>query len=574
MANVKIIPLGGQDERGKNSFILCVDEDLYVFDMGLKLPESSILGVDVIISNYDFLYKNADKIKGIFISNGSTYNAGGLQYFLRKVSAPIYCNEFTEIILRHKNIKIRLEHQNSNINIIKDGDIVEFANLKIDVFKSTASFPNSLNYAIYTPEGLVVYLSDFIYDGEEKDFFSPNFSHIQKIASDGVSLLLIDSEYASRQGFTSPNHKLDKYLPNIIREKKRRALFAIFEEDIFNLYAIVKEAIATNKKICLYGNLLNQISDIVIEKSGLDKNAFISPAEYRESDNATLIIAASGDLLYAKLTKIAVGNDEFIKLKESDIVILATPPAPGVERRHADTLDELSRTSAKIISLSDRNLWSMRASYEDVKLAISMISPKKVIPIKGLYKDFVATKRAAIECGLTDYDILILENGDALTFKKGPELGILKETLKIDDIFVDGVGIGDLSDTILYERKMLGTDGVVIIGVNVDYNTKLPVSLVDTQMRGITSINDDGILINLIQEILLESLAKYAAAYKESKEYNLNFIKKDILSKIKGLLKKEIRKQPIVLLIVNELRSPNITSRISKQTAVNIVDDK
>ncbi|QHX36455.1 ribonuclease J [Spiroplasma sp. BIUS-1] len=556
MADIKFMALGGQDERGKNIFVISVNDDLYIFDAGIKFPERSVLGIDVIIPNFEYLKANAKKIKGIFLSNPSSNNSGAISYILREIDVPVYCNELTTTILKYRNMKYRIKNRENNFKIINDKDIVSFGDVKIEAFRTTAAFPESFGFAMHTEDGVIVYAGDYIIDGNEQSYFSTDMNHLNEIAKKGVLAFISDAEYASRIGYTVPNHRIEKFIAAPMKDKKRRLILGMFEEDVFKLFEIIKQAKANDRKIAVYGKTITKVveSKVIQESLQISEKDVISIEDFMKSEDGILLLTGAGDLLYTRLAKIAAGNDDKVEFTENDTIILATPPAAGVEKRHAEILDELARTNAKLVSLSDKNIWSMRASYEDIKLMTIIMKPKSFIPIKGLYKDFLNAERAAIEAGVEKKNIQLINNGQILKISEEGKLIIASDSIKTADVYVDGIGVGDIGAVVLNERKQLATDGAVIIGANVNNKTKDLISLIDIQMRGVIYITEENPIFKLMQKQIIDILEKYKNEAKTNPNaYDLNAIKKEIVSRIRTTLKQETGKQPIVLVIINEI---------------------
>ncbi|WP_031543288.1 ribonuclease J [Mesoplasma photuris] len=555
MSNIRFMAIGGQDERGKNIFALEVDKDLFIFDAGVKFPDKGILGIDVVIPKLDFIKNNKKRIKGIFITNPSAYNSGAISYILKENDLPVYCNELTTLVLKIKAQRLRVKTNDKNFNVIEDKQILDFGNTKVEVFRTTSSSPQSFGYAVHTDMGSVVYLGDYIIDGQEESNFSTDYAHIAKIAENGVLALIADSEFASRTGFTVPNHKIESYISSPFKEKKTKIAVGIFEEDIFKLGEIVRAAKENGRKIAVYGRTMSAIleSNMIHQNLTVTKNDLMTIEEYMESENGVLIISGTGDVLYSKLAKIANGNDNVVEFGPNDLIVLATPPAAGVEKRHAQILDELARTDARLMALSDKNIWSMHASYEDVKLMISLFKPKFFVPVKALYKDFLKAEKAAIEAGVKSENVGIIDNGQILVLSK-KNLAVSEERVDSGDIFVDGVGVGDVGAVVLNERKQLATDGVIIVGATIDSRNKELVSLIDTQMRGVLYISEENPIFKILQKSIEDIIVKGQEEFKTNpKAYDLNEIKREIISKVRSSIKQESGKQPIVLAIMNEI---------------------
>ncbi|AHI54188.1 metallo-beta-lactamase superfamily hydrolase [Spiroplasma sabaudiense Ar-1343] len=555
MTQINFMALGGQDERGKNLFIVEVNEELFIFDSGIKFPEKGILGIDIVIPNLEFLKNNKHRVKGVFISNPAAYNAGSINYILREVDAPVYCNELTTLVLKYKTQKLRLKNRENNFKIVKDKEILKIGSLQVEVFRTTSSFPESFGFAIQTDLGSIVYIGDYIMDGKEQSYFSTDLQHLNSISEKGVLALISDAECASRHSYTVPNHKIEAKIAGPMKEKAR-LIIGIFEEDIFKFSEIAREAIKNNRKMAIYGRSLATIleSQLIKDKMNISEDNIFSINEFMESENGILLVTGTGDLLYSRLAKIATGNDTTIEFTEKDIIILATPPAPGVEMRHAQILDELARTNARLIVLSEKNIWAMHASYEDIKLMTRIMKPQYFIPVKALYKDFLEAEKAAIEAGVKPENVGLIDNGQILTITPSKKLIVSKETIKVGDIYVDGTGIGDIGAVVLNERKQLATDGVIIIGANLIEKDKELTSLIDIQMRGVIYINEDNPIFKSMQKNVVDILEKAQSEFKTNPNaFDLNNIKREIISKTKSLVKQDTGKQPIVLVIINEI---------------------
>jgi ribonuclease J len=457
-----------------------------------------------------------------------------------------------------------MKNREANLKMVKENEVLNFGPNKVETFGLTASSPKSLGFALHTEDGTIVFAGDYLIDGQETSYFSTDFSRLNKISEKGVLALIADTEFASRMSYTVPNHKIEKYISGPFKERKLRIAIGIFEEDIFKLGEIVGQAKQNNRKIAVYGRTMLSIlqNDMIHKNLNITSDDLMTIEEYMKSDNGVLIISGTGDVLYSKLAKIATGNDDIVEFSEKDLIILATPPAAGVEKRHAQILDELARTDAKLMALSDRNIWSMRASYEDIKMLISLLKPCYFIPIKALYKDFLVAEQAAIEAGVKQTNIVLADNGQQVSIKK-THIALKDRDVPIGDVYVDGIGIGDIGSVVLNERKILATDGVVIVGATIDQRNKEVVSLIDIQMRGVLYINEDNPIFKIIQKEVAQILTSGAEVFRKTpKKYDLNDLKKEIISKIKSEIKRTSGKVPMVLVAISEM-DPNFNVKLA-----------
>ncbi|WP_339022517.1 ribonuclease J [Spiroplasma endosymbiont of Crioceris asparagi] len=556
MADIKFFALGGQDERGKNLFCVEINKEIYVFDCGIKYPEKSVLGIDMVTPNFTYLKDNSPRVKGVFISNPSIYNAGGVGYFLKDLpNVPIYCSEVAVEVLKERMMKSKIRYNDSSFKVIKHKDIIKFKETSVHIFRVTASFPNTFGFSLPTENGTIIYMGDYMIQANNEASFEADTLWARDQIKSEVLAFIGDSEYANRMDFTTPNHKIERFISSHMKNLKKRLVIGIFEEDVYKMYEIIRLAKESGRKVAIYGKTLLKIiqNKTVQEELDLKPSDIIKTSEVSKYPDCVIIINGTGDILYSRLDKMANDGDESITFDENDTIILAVAPMPGVEKRHAQTLDELARTNAELISLSDKAIWSMRASYEDIKLMVNIFKPKYFIPVKGLYKNFLCAEKAAIEAGIFSKNVMILKNGQTLKLSKD-RLVYENEKIKVNDVYVNVVGVGDVSSIVLNERKQLSTNGILVVGVNVDSKTKEIASLIDIQMRGLVYIFEDSPIFKIMQKQVIDIIAKHTELFKKTpKEYDQENLKKEINLKIGQIVKTETGKKPIILVVINEL---------------------
>ncbi|AGM24766.1 ribonuclease J [Spiroplasma chrysopicola] len=555
MAKINFFALGGLDERGKNLYCVEVDQDIFIFDAGTKNPERGILGIDVVIPNFDYLKENKQRIKGIFISKPSDECSEAITYILKELPLQVYGSDLTCSILNFHLQRFKVRGKEELFTPISAKQIIDFGQCQIEVFLTTTSMPNSFGFALHTPDGTIIYTGDYMFDAKADTNFSTDLQHLQSIvAKQKILLFLSEATAASRQDYTAPNHKINIYVERAVKEAKGRIILACFDQDlhkISELFDLVRE---NNISAGIYGQTLLEALKVLREnkKMNLDGINLVPLHEAVSQEKSLIIVTGSGERLYSRLIKIAGGNDDILDIKETDMIILATPPTPGSELNHANVLDELARTVAKTIALSAKKVWTMNASFEDVKLMTSIIKPTYFIPVKGLYKDFVWAKTAAIEAGVNPENIFLCDNGENVEFVDGT---FAKKTnrIKTADLYVDGIGVGDIGAVVLNERKQLATDGVVIVGVSVDSKTKEIASLIDTQMRGVIYIQENNDIFKKMQKIITDIVEKHHGRAVAGEMYDINEVKNEIRSVLATFVKTETGKTPIILAIVNEI---------------------
>lgn len=609
MAKIKFVALGGLDERGKNLYLIEINNNIFVFDVGLKFPEREMLGIDVIIPDFSYLKENRHRIKAIFISKPSDDNFGALPYLLRdltkdgKYKFDIYSSELTKFMIEQKLKYFRfINSSNIKLNVVKMNERIYFndINVFIDTFNTTSSIPGSLGFAIHSrnkplkhheteyADETIFYLADYMFDGKENNDFTMNFNRIAKIRNvnknNQVLLLVSEAMTAGRKEFTAPHHKIQSLIEPIIKEAPGRIILACYDQDLFRINEIFQAMYETGseRKVAVHGRTLSEILHAIAnnaDNKGQDKlnikgfnftfNAnektknkikIISLQEAAKSKDNVIIVTGSGERLFAKMSKIATNNDEELTLTADDTVILATPPIAGNELAHAATLDELARTDVKVISISEKQALSLQASYEDIKLLTNMLEPKYFLPIKGLYKDFNAARNAAIEAGVLHNNALIQDNGEILSFNNGVISEASYSTnlrqqknnpnlITTGDVYVDGIGVGDIGAIVIEERRKLMSDGVLITGLTIDRKTKEIISLIDAQMRGVVYLTNNDTMLKNIQNIIIKIVEKA----QQSNNFSTMEIKNRIKIELQDFLKKETGKVPMILPVINEI---------------------
>lgn len=608
MAKIKFIALGGLDERGKNLYLIEINNNIFVFDVGLKFPEREMLGVDVIIPDFSYLRENRQRIKAIFISKPSDDNFGALPYLLKdltkdpKTKIIVYSSDLTKFMMEQKLKYFRLINGNNvEFKVVNINERVYFndINVFVDAFSTTSSIPGSLGFAIHScnhplkvnqenyADETIFYLSDYILVGNENNDFTTNMDQIAKIRATNkanqVLLLISEGQMALRKDFTAPHHKIQNLLEPIIKEAPGRIILACYDQDLFRINEIFQAMYETNstRKVAVHGRTLSEVLqaianlhndktqskinlkgfNVTFNPNDSDKNKIkiISLQAATKSKDNVIIVTGSGERLFAKMNKIATNNDDELNLLPDDTVILATPPIPGNELAHAAVLDELARTDVKIISISDKQAWSLQASYEDIKLLTNMLEPKYFLPVKGLYKDLNGARNAAIEAGVIHNNALIQDNGTVITFNNG----ILSDVnyhnsnrnkdnpniITTGDIYVDGIGVGDIGAIVIDERRRLMSDGVLITGLTIDRKTKQITSLIDAQMRGVVYLTNNEAMLKNIQNIIINIVEKA----QKSNNFSTIDIKNRIKIELQDFMKKETGKVPMILPVVNEI---------------------
>lgn len=559
---VKLTPIGGQAENGKSMYCLEIDDQWFIIDAGYRFPEVDKLGVDVIIPNFDYLKENKDKIKAIFITHGHDDVMGALPYLLQEVNVPIYTTDLTADLIdqllqrymRHSHVSYKYKIKRVNMNAT-----IKVAGVTVEFFPITHSIPGSVGLAFLTPHGYVVYSSEFIIDFGAPERFRCNIQKMMEIGKKGVLALLCESSYSKNDGYTSPKHKLTDKIESIFEDATGRIIISSYAQNAFRTQEIAQLAKKYNRKICFYGRDKYDNTNTIMRIARHTKKPIldIHPSYIADSkaisdkknmDKLVVLLSGSPRRIYHDILDIIDGGDEKLKLQESDTFIVASPVLPGTEKIANRAINELYKTDTQIHVLKNKELQSMHASEEDIKVLIQILNPRYFIPIKGEYQHFVAVSDVAKKMSIKDDNIIIVDNGEIITFNDG-KLQDYRDSITIEDVMIDGLGIGDVGVKVIDDRNQLQNDGVVIIGMTIDGKTKEIVANTDVQTRGFIYLKDSE---NIVRDII-EMAEKELEAYKKDDNGDIRDVRQTIKDKANRYIVKETGKRPVILPVIIEL---------------------
>lgn len=559
---VKLTPIGGQAENGKSMYCLEIDDQWFIIDAGYRFPEVDKLGVDVIIPNFDYLKENKDKIKAIFITHGHDDVMGALPYLLQEVNVPIYTTDLTADLIdqllqrymRHSHVSYKYKIKRVNMNAT-----IKVAGVTVEFFPITHSIPGSVGLAFLTPNGYVVYSSEFIIDFGAPERFRCNIQKMMEIGKKGVLALLCESSYSKNDGYTSPKHKLTDKIESIFEDATGRIIISSYAQNAFRTQEIAQLAKKYNRKICFYGRDKYDNTNTIMRIARHTKRPILdihpsyivdskAISDKKNMDKLVVLLSGSPRRIYHDILDIIDGGDEKLKLQESDTFIVASPVLPGTEKIANRAINELYKTDTQIHVLKNKELQSMHASEEDIKVLIQILNPKYFIPIKGEYQHFVAVSDVAKKMSIKDDYIIIVDNGEIITFNDG-KLQDYRDSITIEDVMIDGLGIGDVGVKVIDDRNQLQNDGVVIIGMTIDGKTKEIVANTDVQTRGFIYLKDSE---NIVKAII-EMAEKELEAYKKDDNGDIRDVRQTIKDKANRYIIKETGKRPVILPVIIEL---------------------
>ena len=512
---VKILPLGGQDEEGKNCYVIEVNDDIFVFECGIRDPDKTLPGVDYVIPRFDYLVENASRIKGYFLTHGHDDVIGGLAYLYEQAPATIYGSKVSIALL-----KMFTRHIHKDPNIYKTQEVdptstIKVAGRKIHFFHTAHNIAESSGISIETDLGDIVFTSDYVIENAAVPNYLNDMNALAKIAERPVLALLSESVYAGRPGYTAPLYKLTPHISDIFKNATGRIFVSLFNYDLYNVNEVIDLAKATKKKIIFYDEsvlstleVLQSCGEITIPK---ENYASIDDVLRIPDQDMVILITGFAERLFRKITLLACGDNEDrrIRLKETDTFVMACMKNDNTEIEYRDAADELYRSGCRVKIVDSKKFLRMHASEEDLKMMASLLKPKYYVAVKGLYKDLLANATLALSMGinLNHRNVFVPSNGDTILIDE--TMGrVFPESAPHGDIMIDGTAVGDISQIVLDDREKLG-EGVIIFSLTISKAKRAIVSNPEVQMKGMLVGKEGENLIRDVTKLLMTTTDEY-----------------------------------------------------------------
>lgn len=548
--SLKVIPIGGLNEIGKNMTLLEYENEILIIDCGMSFPESEMYGIDIVIPDFTYLIENQDKIVGMVITHGHEDHIGSVPYLLKKVNVPIYGSRLTIGLVENKLKEHRLK---GNLNSIEPGSTFKLGSFKIEAIRITHSIAGALCLAIETPAGRVFHSGDFKIDytpvdGEPIDFFK-----LAELGKKGVDLMLCDSTNATRSGYTSSEKVVGEALESIFRRAKKRIIIATFSSNVHRVQMIIDNAVKEGRKVAVSGRSMENVVTLALELGYLDipEGVLVDIKMTKNIPDEKLVIITTGSQgePMSALSRIASGEHRAVKLKPGDMVILSSTPVPGNEKTVANVVNKLFEKGAEVIysDIADIHV-SGHACQEELKLLHSLIKPKYFMPVHGEYRHLIQHGKLAEGLGVKKDHIFILENGDVLSFNKR-KIEVLTNQVSADAILVDGLGVGDVGNIVLRDRKLLSESGLIIVVASIDGSTQEIVSGPDIISRGFVYVRENEALIEEARQVAAETLERC----KRNKKNDWNSMKAQVRDSLGDYIYERTKRSPIILPIFMEV---------------------
>ena len=544
LSKIKIFGLGGLSESGKNSYVVEVDNDIFIFDAGIKFASGNLLGIDYIVPDFSYLVKNRKRIKGLFVTHGHKENMGAVKDLIEDLpELKIYATKYTRFELIEDGVK------EENIVLIKPHKKIPFGENSIFPIAVSHSAPDAIMFVVNTKDGAIAYTGDFIIDPSMSGAYDMDLGKIAYVGKQGVLCLLSESSFAEKDGHTSPKHRLVDFYSNVINHHDKRILFSVLPDHLYTIAEIFEAAANSHRKIVIMGKRLQNVVNFSKKEGYLEFNPeILGDLSNVNDENAILLIMDDKTTPYANISKILNGYDKYVTLKNTDTIVFAEPRYDSTEKILVRLQNDLAMFGCDIETIPKDKEILHHASREDLMIMIKLLNPKFYMPVKGEYRYMVNNADIASTLKIPDSNILLKQNGDVVTFEDGKLIDNFAR-VKVDDVLIDGSSNDDVGDLVIKDREMLSENGIVLISATIDKRDKVLIVGPEVTTRGFIYVKDSQDMIKEIKHICEEIINSNITP----KYVDFNQIKVEIREKLGDYLYQETECKPMIIAVVQEV---------------------
>lgn len=550
-SKIKVIPLGGLGEVGKNITAFEYEDEIVIIDCGLAFPDEDLYGIDLVIPDVTYLLKNKDKVKGFFITHGHEDHIGALPYVLKQINTPIYATKLTIGLIESK-----LQEHNilsdCTLNTVKAGDLVEIGKFKMEFIRTNHSIADSCSIALHTPVGIIVHTGDFKVDFTPIDGEVIDLQRYAQLGKKGVVLLMAESTNALQQGYTMSEKTVGETLESLFAKATGRVIVATFASNIHRVQQIANASVKNGRKIAFNGRSMEKISEVartlgylfIPEEMIIDLNDI----KKYPNEKITIITTGSQGEPMAALTRIASGTHRSIQIEKGDTIIISATPIPGNQKAVSNVINDLTEKGASVIYNAIKDIHvSGHACEQELILIHALLKPKFFMPIHGEYKHLIGHAKIAENMGMNKSNIFILETGEILEVSRNKAQ--ISGKVPSGRILIDGIGVGDVGNIVLRDRKNLAEDGIITVVIAIDRENKIILSGPDIITRGFVYVRDSEQLIRDIRGIVIKSVERC---------FNNNItewseIKNTIRREVDSFVYTKMKRKPMILPVLTEI---------------------
>ena len=551
MSSIKVIPLSGVRENGKSLYVVEIEQDIFVLDCGLVYPEDELLGIDAVIPDFTYLVENAERIAGIFLTHGHADAVGALPYFLQQIDAPVFGTELTialaKLFVQTAGVNVSFD----DYHVINDQTEIDFGTAVIRFFNTTHTIPDSVGVVLETKEGSIVYTGDFKFDQSAAKGYQTNFGQVADIGEHGVLALLSDSSDAESPVENVSDRKILEKMIETFDEAKGRIIVACVASNILRVQQIMDAAKATGRKIFVTGRGIQEIIDIAIRLDKLtipSKDVLITAKQMEALDPSEIVVletGGSGEPIKA-LQQMALGRHRQVKISEGDLVYIATTPSVAMEKLIAKTKDLIYRRDAEVLEMASLSKASGHATPNDLKLMMNLLKPHYFIPVQGEFRNLVAHAELAEELGIPSKNIYIPAKGDVIELSK-ERIGVYA-SVPAGNVLVDGIGVGDIGNIVLKDRKILSEDGIFVVVTTISRRLGKILSGPKIVSRGFVYMKTSEDLLQESTQIVTEVIETHLG----DDDFEWSRLKQDVREQLSKFLFEKTKRRPVIMPVIME----------------------
>lgn len=549
--NIKIIPLGGIEEIGKNITVFEYENDIIVVDCGLEFPTDDMLGIDLVIPDVSYLVKNKEKIRGMVITHGHEDHIGSIPYVLQQVNIPIYATKLTIGLIKGKLEEHHLL-RSSELHEVEQGQTVKLGKFSVEFISSCHSIPDSVMLAISTPTGTILHTGDFKIDYTPIDGKQMNLGRIAELGNKGILALMSDSTNAERKGFTMSESSVGEVFDKLFMNCKKRIVVATFASNVHRVQQIVDSAVKYNRKIAVCGRSMIKMIETAMEIGYIDapEDTFIDIDLIKNYNDEQLVIITTGSQgeTMSALTRMAAGEHKKVTITPNDLVIISANAIPGNEKLVSKVIDDLMKIGAEVVysALADVHV-SGHACQEEQKLILSLARPKYFIPVHGEYRQLIAHAETAKKLGIPAQNIFITHNGRTLEINE--DEAKFTTSVPSGKVLVDGLGVGDVGNIVLRDRQHLSQDGLIVIVLTMDSSTGEIVSGPDVISRGFVYVRESENLMEEVKSVIKSEVYEFEQRHIT----DWSTIKSTLKDNLRDYIFQKTKRDPMILPIIMEI---------------------
>ena len=548
---VKITPLGGLHEIGKNLTVIEYGSDLIILDCGLAFPDDDMLGVDMVIPDITYLQKHKNRIRGIVLTHGHEDHIGAIPYVLKEFNVPVFGTKLTLGILKNK----LSEHgilNSTKLNVIHPGATFPLGDVKIEFIRSNHSIADAVAVAFHTPAGVILHTGDFKIDSTPIDGEMIDLGRIGELGRQGVLLLMSDSTNAERKGYTMSERTVGTTFDSVFDNCTKRIFIATFASNIHRVQQIINAAVKHGRKVAVSGRSMENVLTAAIELGYMDipKNTLIKLDEIGRYSKEQLVIVTTGSQgeTMSALSRMAFSGHKKVNIEADDLVIISASPIPGNEKAISNVINELLKHGAEVIyeSLADVHV-SGHACQEELKIILALAKPKYFMPVHGEYKHLSRHRDLALQMGMESKNIFMMENGKVLEVSE--DSGKIVGTVPAGKVLVDGLGVGDVGNIVLRDRKHLSEDGIIIVVTTIDHEMKMVVAGPDIISRGFVYVREAEDLMDSVREKASEVLEDCLS----NNTLDWASLKAHLKNELGGYIFTKTKRKPMILPVIMDV---------------------